>query len=260
MNTWERLQEAEGSVGLYYRAQGEPARSFQGDVPLVAASVIKIPIMVEAFRRIHAGALDPTAEVEIRPEHKMPSCGALTYMHDGLKPTLSDLITLMIILSDNTATNILIDKLGMANINRTIQALGCKDTVLGRKMLDSAAKKAGHDNWTTAADVAKVWKAIRDSKFGPRMMAMLSVQKNIFKLPAKLPIEDPDDFEPILAHKTGELPGVEHDTGIFFWQTKTPVLTIVLTKGLPSRQAGWEFASTIGLDVYAHFLPKEPAK
>ena len=87
------------------------------DLPHVAASVIKIPVMVEAFRQRMEGSLDFEAEVTIRPEDKMPSCGALTYMHDGLGVTVRDLVTLMIILSDNTATNLLIDWLTIPSVN-----------------------------------------------------------------------------------------------------------------------------------------------
>ena len=80
--------------------------------------------MAEAFRQREAGILRFDELVEIRREDKLPSCGALTYMHDGLQVTVGDLVTLMIILSDNTATNLLIDKLGRDAINQTIRKLG----------------------------------------------------------------------------------------------------------------------------------------
>ena len=97
--------------------------SYNTGTPLMAASVIKLFIMGEAFRRIEAG-LNPDTPFTVLPEQKMPSCGALTYMHDGLTVTLLDLITLMIILSDNTATNMLIDFLGMDSVNRFIASNG----------------------------------------------------------------------------------------------------------------------------------------
>lgn len=92
--------------------------------PLVAASIIKLFIMAEAFRRFEEGTLDPGEFFTLHAEDKMPSCGALTYMHDGLQVTCLDLVTLMIILSDNTATNLLIDRLGMENINQMCQSVG----------------------------------------------------------------------------------------------------------------------------------------
>ena len=95
--------------------------------PLVAASIIKLFIMAEAFRRFEEGTLDPGECFTLHAEDKMPSCGALTYMHDGLQVTCLDLVTLMIILSDNTATNLLIDRLGMENINQMCQSVGGED-------------------------------------------------------------------------------------------------------------------------------------
>ena len=109
-----RLRALPGEVCVYGKdlTTGETC-AFQPDVPVVAASVIKIPILIEAFRQQRDGLLSMEETVSVRPEMKMPSCGALTYLHDGLTVTLRDLCVLMIILSDNTATNLLIDRLGM---------------------------------------------------------------------------------------------------------------------------------------------------
>ena len=117
MHCFEAIRAFPGDVGFYYRPLGEEgALTHNPDLPLIAASVIKLPIMVTAFRDFAGGRLDPGETVAIAPRDKMPSCGALTYLHDGLEVTLMDLVTLMIILSDNTATNILIDRLGMTQI------------------------------------------------------------------------------------------------------------------------------------------------
>ena len=120
MEWMERVRQTPGKVGVYYRPLDGEAVGFNEDLPLIAASVIKLPVMVEAFRRIGAGELDPDERVTVPPEAKLPSCGALTYLHDGLTVTVMDLITLMIILSDNTATNLLIDRLDMEAVNRTM--------------------------------------------------------------------------------------------------------------------------------------------
>ena len=82
-------------------------------------------------------------KIAITKYMKVPSCGALTYMHDGIEVTIRDLCNLMIILSDNTATNVLIDRLGIDEINKTIKNLGLKleDMQLLRKV-----KKVGFSN------------------------------------------------------------------------------------------------------------------
>ena len=119
-----RVRALPGTVCLWLEnlKTGETVR-VNPDAPVIAASVIKLAVLLEAFRRFDDGTLDPNETCAVRPEDKVPSCGALTYLHDGLEVTLRDLATLMIILSDNTATNILIDRLGIENVNRTLDAI-----------------------------------------------------------------------------------------------------------------------------------------
>ena len=137
MKCFETIRAFHGDVGLYYRALGDKAvETHNPDLPLVAASIIKLPIMVTAFRDIAEGKLDADEIVSVGHGDKVPSCGALTYMHDGLEVTLSDLITLMIILSDNTATNLLIDRLTPDHVNRTMEALGIPGIALRRRLFD----------------------------------------------------------------------------------------------------------------------------
>lgn len=151
------LQSLPGEIGFSYFCPATGDRyAMQEDLPLVAASVIKLPIMVEAFRQRESDQIDWQEEVVIRPEDKLPSCGALTYLHDGIRVTVGDLVTLMIILSDNTATNLLIDKLGMANINTTCQALQLKGTKLNRKLFDAVQAAKGIENYVTAGDMCRL--------------------------------------------------------------------------------------------------------
>ena len=154
MNCFEAIRTFPGDVGLYYRVLGEEGVvTHNPDLPLIAASVIKIPIMVTAFRDIAEGKLDPAEAVAIAPEMKMPSCGALTYMHDGLEVTVMDLITLMIILSDNTATNILIDRLTPDHVNRTMAALGIPGICLRRRLFEPELSARGIQNTVTARGI-----------------------------------------------------------------------------------------------------------
>ena len=137
-----RMMELPGEISVYGKDLVTDEKwAYEADVPLVAASVIKLPILVEAFRQARDGLLAMDEIFSIRPEQKMPSCGALTYLHDGLTVTLRDLCALMIILSDNTATNILIQRLGMENINAGMRKLGLEKSTLRRLLFDSEAWK-----------------------------------------------------------------------------------------------------------------------
>lgn len=217
MKLLERMRNASGRVSLYYQPlDGGCALMHNENEPLIAASVIKIPIMVEAFRQFEAGILSPDDVHVLRDAEKMPSCGALNRMHDGLEVSLRDLVELMIVLSDNTATNILIDLLGKDNVNATLQAYGITRSVLRRKLFDREAHLAGIENTVTAQDMGilleKMYRGELISEAASReMLEILRNQKLNGKMPFYL---KPRGIAS--AHKTGEDDGITHDVGIVF--------------------------------------------
>lgn len=227
MECLKKIREVPGKVGFYYRPLNGDAVEFQADLPLVAASVIKVPVMVEAFRRIAEGTLDPDMQVEIRPEMKKPSCGALTYMHDGLKVTVMDLITLMIIVSDNTATNLMIDLLGIEPVNETMRKLEIPGIVLRRKLFEPELSRQGIQNTVTARGVGMLLERMAQGKllgqpWDEKMISILLDQRLNGKLPFFLHSMDVD-----VAHKTGEDEGTTHDVGIVY--AKTPFVVCMLS-------------------------------
>lgn len=186
------------------------------DMPMMAASVIKLTIMVEAFRQREAGLVDFSQPVTIRKEDKLPSCGALTYLHDGVTVSLGDLVTLMIILSDNTATNLLIDRLGMENINRTIAHFGWTGTSLNRKLFQPELAKQGIENYVSARDMGSLLEGLLEGRIvnpeaSRNMLDILRNQRLNGKLPFYLHSHDI-----ACAHKTGEDDGITHDVGVIF--------------------------------------------
>ena len=218
-SVWEsllpRLKSMPGEVSVFYEdlVTGE-TWAHRTDIPLVAASVIKVPILIEAFRQARDGLLSMDEVFSIRPEQKMPSCGALTYLHDGLNVTLRDLCVLMIIVSDNTAANILIDRLGMDSVNLTLRGLGLQKTVLRRKLFDAEASARGIENTITAGEMGKLLKMLYLGRcVSPRadaeMLSILRDQRLNGKMPFFL-----SDYK--IAHKTGEDDGITHDVGIVY--------------------------------------------
>ena len=206
-----------GHIGLYLldAATGEEY-AHNADDPIEAASVIKLPIMAEAFRQFEAGELDPAARVTVRPEDKLPSCGALTYLADGTTVTLRDLVTLMIILSDNTATNLLIDRLGAGRINAMIDRLGLTGTRLNRKLFMPELARQGIKNYVTARDMGRLLTGLMEGRVvsegaSREMMTILRNQRLNGKMPFYLHSEGIP-----CAHKTGEDDGVTHDVGVIF--------------------------------------------
>ena len=184
-----RLDALPGEVCVYGKdlETGE-ACAYQADIPVAAASVIKLPILVEAYRQARDGKARMDEMFSIQPEQKMPSCGALTYLHDGLRVTLKDLCVLMIILSDNTATNILIDRLGVGNVNAAIRALGLRASSLNRKLFDQEAQAKGVQNYVTAREMGLLLeKMTRGECVGAaqdaEMLSILSDQRLNGKMP-----------------------------------------------------------------------------
>ena len=135
MGAWEKivpaLERLSGDTGVYLcnLVTGD-MRAYAADKPVVAASVIKIPVMIEVFRQARDGLLDLNEIHRLSDDERLPSCGTLKAMHTGIEMTLLDLTRLMVIVSDNAATNILIRRVGMENVNRTIRELGCEKTCL----------------------------------------------------------------------------------------------------------------------------------
>ena len=210
-----RMKELPGEVSVYGKDLVTDEKwAYEADIPLVAASVIKLPILVEAFRQARDGLLSMDESLSIRPEQKMPSCGALTYLHDGLTVTLRDLCVLMIIVSDNTATNILIERLGMENVNAGMRALGLEKSTLRRLLFDMEASGRGLENTITAEEMGRLLEMLYQGECGSpeadaEMLSILRDQQLNGKMPFFL-----DDLE--IAHKTGEDGGITHDVGIVY--------------------------------------------
>ena len=223
----DRLAAQPGKIGFYYKnlATGEELM-YQEQMPMMAASVIKLFIMAEAYRQIQAGTLSKDQLVTIHKADCVPSCGALTYMHEGLQVTVEDLYTLMIILSDNSATNFLIDIVGEEQVNQLIAELGYTTTRLNRKMFDAEKSARGIQNYITAREVGDLLEQMYLGRLvSPEASAdMIRVMKDQ-RLNSKIPfiIHTIPGRAPI-AHKTGEDTGITHDVGIVF--TEQPFILV----------------------------------
>lgn len=213
----DTLRAMPGDVSFYYKnlVTGE-TRAHQADLPLIAASVIKLPMMVEAFRQFEAGDLSPDLPVTVHAADKVPSCGVLTYLHDGLTVSAFDLVTLSIIVSDNTATNLLMDLLGMDRVNAMLDAQGMPVTRLRRKLFDRRAASRGLQNTITAAEIGGLLeKLYLGGIVSPAACrGMLDILKSQQLGSNKMPFRFAESIA--IAHKTGEDSGITHDVGIVY--------------------------------------------
>lgn len=224
-----RLKALPGKIGFYYKnlVTGDTI-SYNEEESFMAASVIKLYIMAEALRQCKAGILSREDLVRIDKSRCVPSCGALTYMHDGLEVTIEDLYTLMIILSDNSATNFLIDILGEESINDCIRQLGGEKTSLNRKMFDVEKSARGIQNYVCPVELASFLEKLYNGELYDAECSehMLSVMKNQ-RLNGKIPFYiHTIPNRGAIAHKTGEDSQITHDVGIVY--AKQPFIVVFL--------------------------------
>ncbi|GGH73789.1 beta-lactamase class A [Pullulanibacillus pueri] len=219
-----------------------------------AASVIKIPILVEAYRQYEEGKILLEQRLRIPKEQRVGGSGVLTHLSLEATLTIKDLLTLMIIVSDNTATNIMIDLLGRESIHQLCQIIGCHHTSLQRKLFDQAAIKEGRHNVISAHDILLFLREIRNGErlnetSRREIIKIMEAQQLSNKLPSL--IVDYGDNDPVIAHKTGEVHGVEHDVGIIQHQGREALVVILLTD-LESNAEGRQVIGKIGKAIIEH--------
>jgi beta-lactamase class A len=192
-----------------------------------AASLAKVPILLEVARQLaqHDSPYTWQTRLEVTAEARVPSAGVLSNLSPELRPTLYDLAHLMITISDNTAANMLLDLVGMEAVNATMRNIGLLNTRLERRFMDFEARQAGRDNWTTAADIARLFCYLCGANVPERqrLLQILLHQNDYAILPAYW------GEETLFAHKTGGLPGLMHDAGLLFRGLDDPHPLVIVT-------------------------------
>ncbi|WP_409291912.1 serine hydrolase [Peribacillus sp. SCS-37] len=243
-------EQLDGRIAAYIEIDGAAA-VWNGGAVMPAASLIKLPIMLAAFRLNEQGRLPLGRRMNIPLSQKAGGAGVLHILSEETSLSVKDLLALMIIVSDNTAANMMIDLIGFHEINKVILEAGMKDTVLSRKMMDWDAINEGRDNFTTAQDIVICLKAFSEGSYlsqesSAAAMKIMQSQQFIDKLPSGMDLEKVH-----AANKTGELPGAEHDCGIFSYGDRR-AYAAVLTDRLQKKEDGREAISRIGKVLYQH--------
>jgi beta-lactamase class A len=217
----------DGVMGIYARNL-ETGQAFAVNANHVfpQGSSIKIPILITLLRQDQLGRLHLSDRVTIRRAQLVGGSGVLQFFGDGSSSlSLHDLAVLMIVLSDNTATNILIDRVGMASVNAEIRRAGLVHTRLERKMMDTAAERTGHENVSTPREMATLLAQLyRGRLLDPAHTALALHLLEDYKVtplragvPAGIPVAD----------KPGLLLGVRCDTGLVLLQRAPYVLSVM---------------------------------
>jgi len=203
-----------------------------GATVLPAASTIKLAILVALYREVDAGRIDLATEVAVEPGVKVQGSGVLTWMKDGMRISVGDVAYLMISISDNTASNMLIDLVGLDTIKATVADLGLPHMALNRRFLGRMPGPDMPENLTSAADLADLLVAIwEDRAASPAscaaMRETLKLQQHRDRIPRLLP----DAY--VFGGKTGTVGDVAHDAGVI--ETPKGLVAIgVMTQGFES--------------------------
>jgi beta-lactamase class A len=230
-----------------------------------AASTMKTPVMVEIFKQVQMGKFTLDDSIPVRNEFKSIVDGSpysleissdsddRMYQLIGKKSTVRNLLDVMINVSSNLATNILIDKVDPVNVMRTMKSYGLNDIQVLRGVEDGKAFKDGRNNTTTAYDLAMLYTAIAEKtcvsqQASEEMVKILASQKFKDMIPAMLP------KDVVVAHKTGSITNVQHDAGIIFLPDGRSYVLVVLSKDLRSNKEGIHVIAQISKAVYNYMM------
>lgn len=263
-------------IAEYAKQQGTFALAFKdlqtGEEILIneklhfhAASTMKTPVLIEAYKQAAAGKFNIDQPILVRNEFKSIVDGSLyslsaendsdslLYTKVGTYLPIYDLLYLMIIKSSNLATNIIIDLVGAKNANQTMREIGANDIQVLRGVEDSKAFQKGMNNTTTAYDQMLIFNlmakgSIINKNSSDAMINILLDQKFNDKIPAKLP----KDVK--VAHKTGWIKGINHDAGVVYLPDGRKYVLVLLSKEMVDDKAGVAAMANVSKMVYDYFI------
>jgi beta-lactamase class A len=257
---WHKLQDdlhdlnqhLDGVMGLAVKDLTSGEEFFiNADEIMPQASSIKIAVLANLYIQAQQGKLKLSDEYVVRKEDLVPGSDIMLGLTPGVtRLTLRDLATMMIAVSDNSATNVLIDRAGQDNVNAMLEGLGLHGTRLRRKMMDLKAAGEGRENVSTPREMMTLLETIYRGKLLNHEMTedflkMLSTHKESALLQGL-----PDDA--VAANKPGELEAVRNDSGIVLVKNR-PYILCVMTAYLKHEREGSAAIRKIAELTYSYF-------
>lgn len=260
----ERLDQTEGKFAVAFKDLSTGTTLLlHADSSFHAASTMKTPVLIEVYKQAAAGKLSLSDSILLKNEfHSIvdsslfslnPEDDSEKQLYDmiGTKRTLYDLVYDMIIMSSNLATNIVIELVGAPNVMQTMRSMGANKMQVLRGVEDSKAYQQGLNNTTTANDQLLIFEQIAlgkavDSASSAAMTRILLDQQFNEVLPARLPAGVK------VAHKTGNITGVQHDCGIVFLPDGRQYVLVLLSKQLKDEKAGIAAMAEVSEMIYKY--------
>ncbi|MBT0812667.1 serine hydrolase [Litoribacter ruber] len=263
----EELSTAEGDFAVAFRLlDGSGEEILINEMEnFHAASTMKTPVMIEVYKQAAAGKFNVSDSIQVHNEFKSIVDGSLYSMQLGVdseeelydrigkKATIYDITYAMIIKSSNLATNILIDLIGAESTTQTMRDLGAADIMVKRGVEDQKAFDQGLNNTTTAYDLMVIMEAIANGdavneEADAEMFDILADQYYRDLIPAYLP------ENVVVAHKTGFITGVQHDSGIIRLPDGRQYVLVLLSKNLANRDQGKEAMARVSKLIYDYVI------
>ncbi len=257
----------EGKFAFAFQEIGNPSNEINVNIneSFHAASTMKTPVMMEVYKQANEGKFRLTDPLFIKNEFHSIVDSSIYHMElteDGgeelykfidKKRTIYELVYDMITVSSNLATNILIELVGEKNVTASMRQIGADKINVLRGVEDIKAYYLGLNNTTTAADLLIIFKSIAewtwiDPKICDEMISILLDQKFKTKIPKLLPEEVK------VAHKTGSISRVEHDSGIVFLPDGRKYVIVILSKELSDVNLGSDVISKVSRKIYDYML------
>jgi len=221
------------------------------DQVFAQASSIKITVLANLYLQVQQGKLKLTDPYTVQSSDLVPDSDIMGGLTPGVtRLTLRDLATMMVAVSDNSATNVLINRVGMPNVNAMLDSLGLTHTRLRRKMMDLQAAKEGRENISTPHEMMTLLDAVYHGKVLNKestadFFTMLSTNKDSW-----IPRDLPADLK--IANKPGSLEAVRNDSGVVFVEGR-PYAICVMTSFLRNEREGEEAISKVSLAAWRMF-------
>lgn len=245
-------QHLDGVLGVaILDLSNEHTLLLNADEVFPTASSIKIAILAEFYRQVQQGKLRFTDSYTLQSSDLVGGSGIAGALTPGVtKLTLRDVAALMISVSDNSATNVMIGRVGMDNVDALLDSLGLKQTRLNRKMMDIKAAGEGRENLASPREMMLLLEAlyrgkILNKQYTEDYFSLLSIHKESY-----IPRELPEDLR--IANKPGELEGVRNDCGIVFTGTR-PYIICVMSTYLRHERDGGDAIARISGETYRLF-------
>ncbi len=234
------LAQHPGVVSLFVqRLDGEVLLDRAGEDVFPSASIIKVPLLIRALQHVQQGKLTLNQRIVMGGQDRVTGSGVLRELDAGLEPTLRDLLVLMTIVSDNTATNLVIKQLGVEDVNAFLAEQQLHDTALiGQLQLSdnllNERQRAGEQNRTSARDMVALLRELVCGSLLPSeattvALDILTRQRHKDIIGRHVPTDKDGELLYRVASKGGALPGIRHDVGIVW--TPEPLIIAVLSSG-----------------------------